>query len=100
MNSKSNEHVGIGYVNLTGMDGGDMNLIYQQIVFIYLLFPLRMGTIDEIKDYQKYTSITFVDMLEALGRVADMMSLPSQSDLEAAGNFLLGLDLGEMLNVI
>ena len=45
-----------------------------------------MGTIDEIKDYQKYTSITFVDMLEALGRVADMMSLPSQSDLEAAGS--------------
>lgn len=44
-----------------------------------------MITVDEIKDYQKYTSITFIDMLEALGRVADMKSIPKESDLEAAG---------------
>ena len=45
----------------------------------------RTQTIDEIKDYPKYTSITFIDMLEALGRVADMKSMPMESDLEAAG---------------
>jgi hypothetical protein len=44
-----------------------------------------MGVIDEVKDYQRYTCITFVDMLEALGRVADMKSLPSKVDIEAAG---------------
>ena len=43
---------------------------------------------DEIKDYQKYTSITFIDMLEALGRVADMKNLPLQSNLDAAGKRL------------
>jgi hypothetical protein len=45
----------------------------------------RMQTVDEIKDYQKYISITWVDMLDALGRVADMKSLPTKADLEAAG---------------
>ena len=44
-----------------------------------------MATIDEIKDYAKYTSLTFIDFLEALGRVADMKNLPLESDLEAAG---------------
>lgn len=45
----------------------------------------RMLTVDEIKDYNKYTSLTFIDFLEALGRVADMKSLPLESELEAAG---------------
>eukprot|EP00798_Chlamydomonas_sp_ICE-L_P023776 gene23776-9335_t len=45
----------------------------------------RMLTIDEIKDYGKYTSLTFVDFLEALGRMADMKSLPSESELNEAG---------------
>ena len=45
----------------------------------------RMYTIDEIKDYTKYSCITFVDFLEALGRVADMKSLPSSSDLDLSG---------------
>ena len=44
-----------------------------------------MATIDEIKDYAKYTSLTFIDFLEALGRVADMKNLPLESNLEAAG---------------
>ena len=45
----------------------------------------RMQIVDEIKDYARYTSFTWVDLLEALGRVADMKSLPLDSDLEAAG---------------
>lgn len=45
----------------------------------------RMQTVDEIKDYARYTSHTWVDMIEALGRVADMKSLPQESDLGDAG---------------
>jgi hypothetical protein len=45
----------------------------------------RMMTVDEIKDYTKYSSFSFIDMLEGLGRVADMKSLPLESELEAAG---------------
>ena len=44
----------------------------------------RMTTIDEIKDYSKYESLTFIDMLEALGIIADMKALPLGSDLAAA----------------
>ncbi|KAG2438847.1 hypothetical protein HXX76_005387 [Chlamydomonas incerta] len=45
----------------------------------------RMYTIDEIKDYARYTCLSFTDFLEALGRVADMKALPSASDLDLAG---------------
>lgn len=45
----------------------------------------RMQTVDEIKDYQKMISLTFIDFLEALGRVADMKSFPTSQDLEHAG---------------
>lgn len=50
----------------------------------------RMAVLDEIKDYGRYTSLTFVDFLEALGRVADMKSLPTDSDLDAAGGCQAG----------
>eukprot|EP00878_Enallax_costatus_P045018 GHUV01053851.1.p1 GENE.GHUV01053851.1~~GHUV01053851.1.p1 ORF type:complete len:472 (+),score=157.43 GHUV01053851.1:213-1628(+) len=45
----------------------------------------RMYVIDEIKDYVRYTSLSFTDFLEALGRVADSKSLTTASDLDAAG---------------
>jgi hypothetical protein len=45
----------------------------------------RMQTVDEIKDYQKMISLSFIDFLEALGRVADMKSFPTSQDLEHAG---------------
>eukprot|EP00879_Flechtneria_rotunda_P024201 GHRR01025649.1.p1 GENE.GHRR01025649.1~~GHRR01025649.1.p1 ORF type:complete len:986 (+),score=357.96 GHRR01025649.1:892-3849(+) len=53
----------------------------------------RMFVIDGIKDYSRYTSLTLIDFLEALGRVADFKSLPTASDLDAAAyaNILLGL---------
>jgi hypothetical protein len=33
----------------------------------------------------RYTSLSFIDLLEALGRVADAKSMPTASDLDAAG---------------
>lgn len=33
----------------------------------------------------RYISLTFIDFLEAIGRVADMKSLPLESELEGAG---------------
>jgi hypothetical protein len=44
----------------------------------------RMITIDEVKEYAKFESLTFVDFLEALGFVAEMKWLPLASDLAAA----------------
>ena len=45
----------------------------------------RMGIVDEIKDYARYESLTFIDFLEALARLADLKPLPAASDLADAG---------------
>ena len=45
----------------------------------------RMVTVDEVRDFQKFESLTFVDFLEALGLVAEMKHLPLASDLADAG---------------
>jgi hypothetical protein len=45
----------------------------------------RMYVYDEVKDFVRNTSITFVDFLEALCRLADVKPLPSYEQLEAAG---------------
>lgn len=45
----------------------------------------RMSTIDEVKDYSKFESLTFVDLLEALGQVANHKHLPLTSELQEAG---------------
>ena len=45
----------------------------------------RMSTIDEVKDFNKFESLTFVDLLEALGQVANNKHLPLMSDLQDAG---------------
>lgn len=45
----------------------------------------RMFVIDEIKDYSRYTCLSFTDFLEAIARVADYKALPAASDLEQAG---------------
>ena len=36
----------------------------------------RMIVIDYIKDFERHISITMVDFLEALGRLADIKALP------------------------
>eukprot|EP00873_Tetraselmis_striata_P034657 jgi/Tetstr1/454921/TSEL_041784.t1 len=53
----------------------------------------RMVVIDELKagasapacDFARYECLTFIDFLEALGRVAEMKFLPAASDLKTAG---------------
>lgn len=61
----------------------DLDFMLTQAQLCYLWG--RMGTIDEIKDYARYESITFVDFMECLARVADMKCLPSRSELADAG---------------
>lgn len=45
----------------------------------------RMGVSDEVGKYDKVDGATFVDFLEALGRVADYMSLPDYAQLAKMG---------------
>jgi len=45
----------------------------------------RMKVIDEINEYDRYTAHTFVDFLEAIGRLADVKALPSQDELKEFG---------------
>lgn len=45
----------------------------------------RMATVDEVRDYSKFESLTFVDFLEALGLIADSKMLPMASDMAEAG---------------
>ncbi|KAK9816567.1 hypothetical protein WJX72_002063 [[Myrmecia] bisecta] len=45
----------------------------------------RMAVVDEIKDYARYESLSFMDLLEVLGRMADMKSLPTSLELSDAG---------------
>lgn len=45
----------------------------------------RMLTVDEVKDYSKFESLTFVDFVEALGLIADSKMLPMASDMAEAG---------------
>ena len=48
-------------------------------------FNSRMFVVDEIKSRNKYITLGFVDFLEAICRVADMVSIPTDSDVEAVG---------------
>lgn len=43
----------------------------------------RMMVADEIAQWAKYETMTFVDFLESLGRVADMISWPSLADINS-----------------
>ena len=45
----------------------------------------RMATVDEVRDYGRFESLTFVDFLEALALVAELKHLPTASDLADAG---------------
>ena len=44
----------------------------------------RMGVTDEVVKFDKVDGATFVDFIEALGRVADYMSLPEPKQLTKA----------------
>lgn len=41
----------------------------------------KMNVIDELKHYGNWTTMTVTDMLEALARVSEMVSMPTQDDL-------------------
>lgn len=45
----------------------------------------RMMVIDEVKDFAKFESMTFIDFLEALSRVADQRELPTPDEVSAWG---------------
>ena len=59
----------------------DLGMQQAQLCFLWS----KMMVIHEIKDFSRHESISFVDFLEALARVAELKSLPSFSDLEDAG---------------
>lgn len=44
-----------------------------------------MYVLDEVKDYSRHESMTFVDLLEALGRVAEMKCIPPVLDMREFG---------------
>lgn len=45
----------------------------------------RMVVIDEVKQRAKFMTLTWVEFLEALGRMAEMMTLPDDDDLRKVG---------------
>ena len=45
----------------------------------------RMAVIDELKDAARAESLTYVDFLEALARIAEVKHLPRARDLADAG---------------
>ena len=71
----------LGLLEAGHMLDADLGLQQAQLCFLWA----RMVVVDEIKDFARHESISFVDFLEALARVAELKSLPSFSDLEDAG---------------
>lgn len=43
----------------------------------------QMANVDELKDREAYTTMSFVDFLEALGRLADVKDLPTKVSARA-----------------
>jgi hypothetical protein len=44
-------------------------------------FASRMIVADEVKQRHKFTTLSFVEFLEALGRLTDAMNVPTDADL-------------------
>ena len=62
------------------MDEGDFTTREAMLAFFYS----RMTVIDEVKHRSKFVSLSFTDFLEAIGRVTDMLSVPSDEDMREA----------------
>ena len=45
----------------------------------------RYATVDELKDREAYTTMSFTEFLEAIGRLADVKDLPTKEDLLSHG---------------
>lgn len=42
-----------------------------------------MSVVDELKSYSTWITLSLTDFLEALARVATMISMPTEEDMEA-----------------
>jgi hypothetical protein len=62
-------------------DDGDFTAREAMLCF----FKSRMCVVDEVKSRHKYISLTYTDFLEALGRVSDVVSIPTSEDMEMLG---------------
>lgn len=51
----------------------------------YAFFRSRMVVANEVLDWEKFTSLSFVEYLEFLARCADAMDIPTSEEMEAAG---------------
>ena len=45
----------------------------------------KMNVTDELKHYGAWTTLTVTDMLEALARVSEMVSMPTLEDMASVG---------------
>ena len=66
---------------LVGEDDGDFTAREAMLCF----FKSRMCVVDEVKSRHKYISLTYTDFLEALGRAADVVSIPTNEDMTLLG---------------
>ena len=71
-------------------DGGGGDFTAREAMLAF--FNSRMVVVDEIKSRNKYISLSFVDFLEAICRVADMISIPINEDIELVGGVVNLLD--------
>mmetsp|Transcript_30148 Transcript_30148/g.41742 ORF Transcript_30148/g.41742 Transcript_30148/m.41742 type:complete len:249 (+) Transcript_30148:2-748(+) len=65
----------------TGLIDESFTILEARLCFLWS----RMKVVEEIMDYERYTALTFVDFLEALGRVADTKMIPTDEELTKAG---------------
>lgn len=66
---------------LTTRPGADVTLRRIRTAF----FRARMVVVDEVKDRRRFLSLARVEFMEALGRLADMATTPTDDDMLARG---------------
>ena len=67
---------------------GDVRLVSEDLTMRELRLAFwwsRMVVVDEVKSRLKFTTLTWTQFVEALARVADMMSVPTDADLASIG---------------
>ena len=71
----------VQFIEDTSLVSESFSIIETKLAFLWS----RMQFSDEYKDALKVQSLTFVDLLEALGIIADRISLPTANELEQLG---------------
>ncbi|GMH86232.1 hypothetical protein TrST_g6890 [Triparma strigata] len=64
-------------------DGDDGDFTAREAMLAF--FNSRMVVCDEVKKRDRYISLQYVDFLEAISRVADTVSVPTDQDMRAVG---------------